>query len=153
LPERPGVLVFKKYHLLVRWSQWLTVPILLGLILSGVSIYWASPVCQHKPDLNTGNFDVAADVGVWICAHVPGLHHYSSPPDWIYNHMSLGPGMLALSLHLHFLCAYLFMLNGMAYVAGWSWEEAGAPCCLAGPIWLTRLGCFGTTSAFPSLNS
>jgi thiosulfate reductase cytochrome b subunit len=50
--------------------------------------------------------------------HVPGPHHYSSPPDWIYNHMSLGPGMLGLALRLHWLCVYLFMLNGMVYVAG-----------------------------------
>ena len=61
---------------------------------------------------------MAADIGIWICAHVPGQHHYASPPDWIYNHMSLGPGMLALALRLHWLCAYLFMLNGMVYVAG-----------------------------------
>jgi len=59
LPEKRGVLVAKKHHLLVRWSHWLNVPILLGLILSGISIYWASPVYQHKPDPNTGNFDVA----------------------------------------------------------------------------------------------
>jgi thiosulfate reductase cytochrome b subunit len=32
--------------------------------------------------------------------------------------MSLGPGMLALALRLHWFCAYLFMLNGMVYVAG-----------------------------------
>jgi len=102
----------------VRWSHWLNVPILLGLILSGISIYWSSPIYQHKPDPNTGNFDVAADLGIWICAHVPGLHHYNSPPDWIYNHMSLGPGMLALALRLHWLCAYAFMLNGAVYVAG-----------------------------------
>jgi thiosulfate reductase cytochrome b subunit len=50
---------------------------------------------------------------------VPGLRHYSSsPPDWVYNHMSLGPGMLAVALRLHWLCAYLFMLNGLVYVAG-----------------------------------
>ena len=61
---------------------------------------------------------MAADIGIWICAHVPGQHHYSSPPDWIYNHVSLGPGMLALALRLHWLCAYLFMLNGTLYVAG-----------------------------------
>jgi thiosulfate reductase cytochrome b subunit len=118
LPEEPGVLVAKKHHLLVRWSHWLNVPILLGLILSGISIYWASPIYRHKPDPITGNFDVAADIGIWICAHVPGLHQYSSPPDWIYNHMSLGPGMLALALRLHWLCAYSFMLNGMVYLAG-----------------------------------
>jgi len=117
-PEQLGVLVAKKHHLLVRWSHWLNVPILLGLILSGISIYWASPIYQHKPDPITGNFDVAADIGIWICENVPGLHHYSRPPDWIYNHISLGPGMLASALRLHWLCAYLFMLNGMVYVAG-----------------------------------
>jgi thiosulfate reductase cytochrome b subunit len=117
-PEKPGVLVAKKHHLLVRWSHWLNVPILIGLILSGISIYWASPIYQHEPDPQTGNLDYFADIGIWVCAHVPGLHHYSSPPDWIYNHMSLGPYTLASALRLHWLCAYLFMLNGMVYVAG-----------------------------------
>jgi thiosulfate reductase cytochrome b subunit len=125
-PQHPGVLVAKRHHLLVRWSHWLNVPILLGLILSGISIYWSSPIYQHKPDPVTGNFDVAADIGVWICAHVPGLHHYSSPPDWVYNHFSLGPYMLAPALRLHWLCAYLFMLNGAVYfvglVTGGSWR-------------------------------
>ena len=114
----PGVLVAKRHHLLVRWSHWLNVPILLGLILSGISIYWSSPIYQHKPDPLTGNFDVAADIGIWICAHVPGLHRYGSPPDWVYNHASLGPGMLAAALRLHWLCAYAFMLNGAVYVVG-----------------------------------
>ena len=115
---QPGVLVVKRHYVLVRWSHWLNVPLLLGLVVSGISIYWASPIYQHRPDPTTGNFDVAADIGIWICAHVPGLHHSSGPPDWIYNHMSLGPGMLALALRLQWLCAYLFMLNGMVYVAG-----------------------------------
>ena len=116
--EQPGVLVARRHHLLVRWSHWLNVPILLGLILSGISIYWSSPIYQHKADPVTGNFDVAADIGTWICAHVPWLHHYSSPPDWVYNHMSLGPGVLALALRVHWLCAYALMLNGAMYVAG-----------------------------------
>jgi len=112
------VLVVKRHHFLVRWSHWMNVPLLLGLVLSGISIYWASPIYQHKPDPNTGNFDVAADIGIWICAHVPGQHNYASPPDWIYNHISLGPRMLAPALRIHWLCAYLFMLNGMVYVSG-----------------------------------
>ena len=115
---RPGVVVVKRHHILVRWSHWLNVPLLFGLILSGISIYWASPIYQHKPDSVTGNFDVAADIGIWICAHVTGQRHYANPPDWIYNHVSLGPRMLAPALRLHWLCAYLFMLNGMVYVAG-----------------------------------
>jgi hypothetical protein len=40
LPEQLGVLVARRHHFLVRWSHWLNVPILLGLILSGISIYW-----------------------------------------------------------------------------------------------------------------
>jgi thiosulfate reductase cytochrome b subunit len=40
------VLVVKRHHILVRWSHWLNVPLLLGLILSGISIYWASPICS-----------------------------------------------------------------------------------------------------------
>jgi thiosulfate reductase cytochrome b subunit len=118
-PEsRAVVRIVRRHHLLVRYSHWLNVPILLGLTLSGLSIYWASPVYQHKPDPLTGNSDPIADVGIWICAHVPGLHEYSSPPDWVYNHISLGPGMLAVALRLHWLCAYLFMLNGLVFVIG-----------------------------------
>jgi hypothetical protein len=50
LPVQPGVLVVKRHHILVRYSHWLNIPLLLGLILSGISIYWSSPVYQHKPD-------------------------------------------------------------------------------------------------------
>src|ERR1700716_3180230 len=94
--SKPRALVVRRHHFLVRISHWLTIPLLLGLILSGISIYWASPIYQHDPDPITGNFDLAADIGIWVCARVPGLHRYSSPPDWVYNHMSLGPGMLAV---------------------------------------------------------
>jgi len=119
VPEsEAGVLVVRRHHLLVRCSHWLTVPILLGLALSGLSIYWASPVYQHKPNPQTGSFDPLADVGIWICEHVPGLQQYSGPPNWVYNHVSLGPGMLAVALRLHWLCAYLFMLNGLVFVIG-----------------------------------
>src|ERR1700722_13056188 len=44
---QPGVLVVKRHHILVRWSHWLNLPLLLGLILSGISIYWASPIYQQ----------------------------------------------------------------------------------------------------------
>jgi hypothetical protein len=112
------VRVVRRHHALVRWAHWLNVPILLGLVLSGISIYWASPIYQHKPDPQTGIYEYFADAGIWMCAHVPGLHAYSSPPDWVYNHFSLGTFMLAPALRLHWFFAYLFIANGLLYLVG-----------------------------------
>src|SRR5258707_2466510 len=114
----PRVRLVRKHHLLVRVSHWLNVLLLAGLIVSGISIYWASPIYQHGPDPQTGNADYFADAGVWLCAHIPGLHTYVNPPDWLYDHFSLGPYMLAAAMRLHWCCAYLFMLNGLVYLAG-----------------------------------
>jgi thiosulfate reductase cytochrome b subunit len=96
----------------------LNIPLLFGLTVSGISIYWASPIYQHNPNPQTGAVDYFADAGIWICAHLPGLRDYASPPHWVYNHVSLGPYLLAPALRLHWCCAYLFMLNGLAYLAG-----------------------------------
>ena len=39
MPEyQSGVRVIHRHHLMVRCSHWLNLPVLLGLILSGVSI-------------------------------------------------------------------------------------------------------------------
>ena len=103
----PRVRVARKHHLLVRISHWLNIPLLLGLIVSGISIYWASPVYRHNPDPQTGSSDYLADAGIWICAHLPGGHDCASRPDWIYNHISLGPAMLAPALRLHWCCAII----------------------------------------------
>jgi hypothetical protein len=45
-----GVLIVRRHHL-VLCSHWLNVPIFLGLILSGMSIYWASPVYSCSKSL------------------------------------------------------------------------------------------------------
>lgn len=116
--EQPDIAVVRRHHFLVRLTHWLTIPILLGLILSGISIYWAAPIYQHKPDPQTGNFDYLADAGMWISAHVPGFHSYKDPQSWVYNHFSLGTFMLAPALRLHWFFAYLFMLNGLVYLVG-----------------------------------
>ena len=115
---KPRALVIRRHHPLVRISHWLTIPLLLGLILSGISIYWASPIYQHDPNPTTGSFDYFADAGIWICAHIPWLHQYADPANWVYDHASLGSYMLAFALRFHWFCAYLFMLNGLVYLAG-----------------------------------
>jgi thiosulfate reductase cytochrome b subunit len=116
--SQPRALVVRRHHPLVRITHWLNIPLLLGLILSGLSIYWASPIYQHPPSAATGNFDYFADAGMWMCAHIPWLHQYADPANWVYNHVSLGPYLLDFALRFHWLCAYLFMLNGLVYLAG-----------------------------------
>ncbi len=70
-PAAPSVQVVPKHHALVRLSHWLNVPLLLGLIASGLSIYWASPVFLHTPNPATQSSDYLADAGIWIVRHVP----------------------------------------------------------------------------------
>lgn len=131
LPTSPSsVRVVRKHHILVRITHWLNIPILLGMGLTGISIYWASPVYHHREDAS-GNTDYLADIGTWIVKHVPGIHGYALPAadgttpahmlpagDWIYDHFGIGTGELATALNLHWLFAYLFMINGFFYLLG-----------------------------------
>ncbi|HET9792951.1 MAG TPA: cytochrome b/b6 domain-containing protein [Thermoanaerobaculia bacterium] len=114
----PTRTIVVQHHALVRISHWLNIPILLMMILSGLSIYWASPVLKHAPDPGTGNTDYLADAGAWAVAHLPGQHGFPQPRNWFYDHFSLGHGILAEALRLHWLFAYLFMANGLVYLAG-----------------------------------
>jgi len=107
LPAIEQVVVIK-HHWLVRLSHWANVVILTGLVMSGVSIYWASPVFQHAPAPHTGSRDYLADVGLRV-AH---------SKTWIYDKFGLGTFALADALQLHWLFAYLFMLTGLLYLAG-----------------------------------
>ncbi len=107
--------VVPKHHPLVRLTHWINVPVLLGLIASGLSIYWAAPVFLHAPDPASGNRDYLRDLGLAI-ANL--LHSPGDPRAWIYDHLSLGTRSLAVALRLHWALAYLFMLNGALYVVG-----------------------------------
>src|SRR5262249_52823419 len=114
----PSVRVVRKHHVLVRVSHWLNIPLLLGLIVSGISIYWASPIYRHDPDPQTGSSDYLADAGIWICAHLPGENDCASRPDSIYSRISLGLSLHSPSLLLRWCCVYLLMLNGFMYLVG-----------------------------------
>jgi thiosulfate reductase cytochrome b subunit len=117
-PIEERALVVRRHHLLVRISHWFTIPLLIGLILSGMSIYFASPIYKHAPDPQSGNTDYLVDAGTLVCAHIAWLCRDADQAHWVYNHFSLGPFMLAVALRIHWLCAYLFMLNGLAFLVG-----------------------------------
>src|SRR2546423_392962 len=108
--------VVMKHHALVRVAHWATLPVLLGLIASGLSIYWAAPVHEHASDPITGSTDFLADAGVWISRHLPGK--VVDPAAWVYDRLGLGTFRLAPALRLHWLLAYLFMAVGLLYAIG-----------------------------------
>jgi thiosulfate reductase cytochrome b subunit len=117
-PEDPHAgerLVVIKHHALVRLSHWLSVPILFALVVSGLSIYWASPVFLHKPDPVTHSRDYLADVGIAIARHVPGA---KADGFWFYDHFGLGVFNLAGALRWHWLFVYFFLATGVLYMLG-----------------------------------
>jgi thiosulfate reductase cytochrome b subunit len=113
--EAPRERIVPKHHALVRITHWLNVPLLLLMAASGLSIYWASPVFRHAPSPSAPRGDWFQSIGTGIARVLPGD---GAPANWLYDHLSLGTGQLAIALRLHWLLAYLFMLNGLLYVIG-----------------------------------
>src|SRR5262245_4103100 len=117
MPSPPDTVhVTIKHHALVRLTHWVNVPLLLGLIASGLAIYWAAPVFMHRYDPTLRSGDYLQSLGRAIAQTIGdrgGESRY-----WIYDHLSLGPRHLALSLRWHWALAYLFMINGLFYFVG-----------------------------------
>ena len=71
ISDFPRVLEVRRHDLLVLHRHWLNVPILLGLILSGVSIYWASPIYQPRiygrPFRCPSRWAAYSMIGVSVC--------------------------------------------------------------------------------------
>ena len=118
------VRIVPKHHGLVRITHWMNIPLLFGLLVTGLSIYWAAPVFVHAWNPVTHTHDSLGDVSVFIAKALHDTH--DDPRNWIYNHFSLGTASLASALSIHWLLAYLFMVNGALYalglVAGGGWR-------------------------------
>lgn len=110
------VRVARKHHGLVRVAHWVHVPLLLGLVASGLSIYWAAPVFTHAFDPATGTRDHLGTLSVAIARTLGDTAR--DPRLWIYDHFGLGARMLAQALQLHWLFAYLYMATGLLYAVG-----------------------------------
>ena len=110
------VRVVPKHHALVRLGHWANLPLLAGLIASGLAIYWAAPVFMHARDPVSGSRDYVMDLGILLARWLGDRG--GEPYNWVYDHLSLGPRQLAIALRLHWALAYLFMLNGALYVVG-----------------------------------
>lgn len=84
-----------KHPLLIRWTHWINFPILFLMIWSGLLIYWAYPAYR---------------VGL---GGVTVFHFF---PKWFYSLFALDH-QLAEGMAIHFVIAWIFILNGLLYIA------------------------------------
>jgi thiosulfate reductase cytochrome b subunit len=84
----------EKHKLATRWFHWLNFPILAAMIFSGLLIYWAYDPYR---------------IGVGSVT----LFHFF--PEWFYDLTGISQ-QLALGMALHFTFAWIFAINGIAYV-------------------------------------
>jgi thiosulfate reductase cytochrome b subunit len=78
----------------VRWMHWFNVPLLFGMIWSGLLIYWANDVYR-------------IGIGDWTL-----IHFF---PQWFYDTFHLSH-RLAEGMAWHFSIMWLFAINGLCYV-------------------------------------
>lgn len=78
----------------IRWMHWINVPLLFGMIWSGLLIYWANDVFR-------------IGIGDWT------LFHFF--PDWFYNAFHLDH-RLAEGMSWHFAIMWLLAINGVCYI-------------------------------------
>lgn len=84
-----------KHPRVIRWLHWINVPLLFGMIWSGLLIYWANDVYR------IGFGDTT-------------LFHFF--PGWFYDTFGLAR-RLAEGMAWHFAIMWLFAINGLCYVA------------------------------------
>jgi thiosulfate reductase cytochrome b subunit len=95
MPEELNeISVTKKHPLAIRWFHWLNFPILMGMIWSGLLIYWAND--EYK-----------------ITIAKKQLFHFF--PQGFYKALGI-PYRLAEGMSWHFAIMWLFFLNGLLYV-------------------------------------
>ncbi len=84
-----------KHPLVTRWTHWVNFPILFLMIWSGLLIYWAYPAYR----VGAGSFTA--------------VHFF---PNW-FNSLLRLDHRLAEGMAIHFVMAWIFVVNGLLYVA------------------------------------
>ncbi len=84
-----------KHLVAIRWFHWINFPLLALMIWSGFLIYWAYPIY-----------------------HIGPLHFF---PKGMFKAFNM-EFRLAEGMALHFFCMWLFVINGVLYVAYTLWS-------------------------------
>ena len=113
-----GSAIRRKHTLAVRWMHWINFPLLFTMIWSGIVIYWADSIPYR------GHLSQVYRIG-W------GAHTlFRFFPDWFYTALG-AKGELTTGLGYHYFFMWLFLGNGVAYVAylalSGAWRELVPP--------------------------
>jgi thiosulfate reductase cytochrome b subunit len=87
--------IVKKHPLAIRWFHWINFPVLSIMIWSGLLIYWANGVYKIQ---------------------VGSITFVNFFPKGFYKALNV-PFHLAKGMSFHFAFAWLFIINGILYVA------------------------------------
>jgi thiosulfate reductase cytochrome b subunit len=106
----------KKHPLAIRWLHWINFPVLLIMMWSGMLILWAYPAYPSQ----TRALRVPDRVSVYkwgvapVYSDTPNAGSYPVPEAKRYD-IPIG-FRLAEGMNWHFTFAWIFTLNGVAYV-------------------------------------
>jgi len=108
--------VVKKHPLAIRWQHWINFPVLFVMIWSGMLILWANPV--YPTEKYALKVPDRVSLYKWGAALVysdtPNADNYPVPEDHRYD---ITTGFrLAEGMNWHFTFAWIFTLNGLAYI-------------------------------------
>ena len=136
--------LYRRHSLPVRVMHWVNVAALLALLMSGLQIfnahpalYWGKSSYSGRPpvlDLHSEMRDDGSAVGVTEVLghkfHTTGVLGLSRGPDGALTERGFpswitlpGPQWLAMARRWHFFFAWLFVINGAAYVGYSLWSR------------------------------
>jgi thiosulfate reductase cytochrome b subunit len=102
-PISPAIRLDKKHPLAIRWMHWVNFPVLFTMIWSGLLIYWNDSDNAYKHP------HAVYRVGIGSLTLVRFF------PEWFWKAMN-APYHVTEGLGYHFFFAWIFALNGLAYV-------------------------------------
>lgn len=111
----PAIRLVKKHPLAIRWLHWINFPVLMLMVWSGLLIYWAYdsyPTPQRA--IKAPNRVSLYRWGVTVVYPKKDTADFPRPAN---QRIDIPIGFqLAKGMALHFNLAWVFILNGIAYV-------------------------------------
>ena len=111
----PPVRLVRKHPLAIRWLHWINFPVLMLMLWSGLLIYWAYD--SYPTPRRALKMPNRISVYQWGVTPVYSARDTADYPRPANQRVDIPIGFqLAKGMALHFTLAWVFTLNGVAYV-------------------------------------